>query len=83
MHFSKNSQGLRMPRTDTRPDQLGIRWNGRVLNGEQSVQKALYLAESGTTPSIKAISAGRSPEKAYPEGQDPVLRAHMEKGGHS
>ena len=79
-HFSKNSRVLRMPRSGAGPNELGIRWAGRVLGGELSVQEALHLAELRTP---RSISAEGPQGKAYPEGQDPVLRAHMEKGGRS
>ncbi len=38
-YFTKIHE-TRMPRADSRPDPLGIRWHGQVLEGDCSVQDA-------------------------------------------
>ena len=39
-YFSKNTRELTMPRTNGHRDERGIRWEGRVTNGEVSLEKA-------------------------------------------
>lgn len=40
-YFSKIRE-TRMPHAASRPDPLGIRWHGQVLEGDRSVQDALF-----------------------------------------
>jgi len=72
VYFPKynGSSQLRMPRTSPHvPDELGIRWHGTVLNGDQSVELCRRQAEAG------AVRDRLAPSDQL-ENPDPVLRFH-------
>ena len=65
-----------MPRRDSsKRDEAGIRFQGRVLNGELSVEVAQRLSDMGAYQFQNPEGPG---QRAY-DGLDPVLRAHMEQ----
>jgi hypothetical protein len=67
-YFNKIKPEARMPKSDPHtPDELGLSYNGRVLNGGLSLMEALR---------VNALAVNRAP--AGPHGApDPVLRDHM------
>ena len=69
-YLGKNTRELRMPRSDGRPDELGIRFQGRALSGELTVQMAQRLRDMGICRA-QSLEARR----AY-DDLDPVLKAH-------
>ncbi len=77
-YFSKNTRGeLTMPRTNGRRDERGIRWEGRVTNGEVSLEKAHFDADlhARLTPRFlhEQSQFGRRMETL-----DPVLQFHRQ-----
>jgi len=67
-YFNKNKAEVRMPKSDPyQPDGSGIRYVGRVLNGEFSVAEGLRMS----------AMAARRRREGPPEEPDAVLRAHM------
>ena len=67
-YFEKIKPELRMPRSEKNsPDELGISFDGAVMNGKMSVLDALQLA---------ALAAKRTPSQGG-NYLDPVLRFHL------
>lgn len=60
-YFTKNKPELKMPKSDTEPDSLGIRYEGPVLSGRVGVQHQLqnHAANSPqTSAQIRALAPG-------------------------
>lgn len=67
-YFNKFKPAVRMPRSENgAPDELGMRCNGRVLNGGLSMMEALRM---------DALAVQRAAPTPYGE-PDPVLRYHL------
>ena len=72
-YFSKRNNELRMTRTDGQPDSVGIRYEGRVLTGQTSLELEF------DRKAFEALNMIRqdSPVCVRPLDYDPVLRNHL------
>jgi len=82
-HFIKNVPPLRMPRTDGKPDSMGARYEGAVLNGKVSVQEAhakdaIEVARAQLAEKLRRGDLSNC--HVAPENYDPVLCYHLRVG---
>jgi hypothetical protein len=80
-YFNKRGPGLKMPKTEGKPDALGIKYEGPVLNGSMSVDDA--FAREKQVEQLHAVQTTlRTGVRTYgsTEQYDPVLRYHTRTG---